>query len=91
MISFMEEYKKQGAPSTHNIEHNRKGDPIPDTVIVENFQAPQDMMLGKSRVVEGEWIMGTKINSIDTWEAVKSGTLRGYSIEGIGRTAPIAV
>ena len=87
MIGFMEElhYSKANA---HNIQHDNKAQP--DTLIVENFQAPANFMLGKRVVKKGTWVMGTKINSLSLRKDIESGRITGYSIEGKGSLASVA-
>ena len=87
MIGFMEDlhYSKANA---HNIQHDNKSQP--DTLIVENFQAPTNFMLGKRVVKEGTWVMGTKINSLSLRKDIESGRIAGYSIEGKGALASVA-
>ena len=87
MIGFMEElhYSKSNA---HNIQHDNKAQP--DTLIVENFQAPANFMLGKRVVKKGTWVMGTKINSLSLRKDIESGRISGYSIEGKGSLALVA-
>ena len=87
MIGFMEElhYSKSNA---HNIQHDNKSQP--DTLIVENFQAPANFVLGKRVVKKGTWVMGTKINSLSLREDIESGRIAGYSIEGKGALAAVA-
>ena len=87
MIGFMEElhYSKSDA---HNVQHDNNA--IPDTLIVENFQAPANFMLGKRVVKKGTWVMGTKINSLSLRKDIESGRISGYSIEGRGALASVA-
>ena len=87
MIGFMEElhYSKANA---HNVQHDNNA--IPDTLIVENFQAPANFMLGKRVVKKGTWVMGTKINSLSLRKDIESGCISGYSIEGKGALASVA-
>ena len=87
MIGFMEElhYSKSNA---HNIQHDNKSHP--DTLIVENFQAPANFVLGKRVVKKGTWVMGTKINSLSLRKDIESGKIAGYSIEGKGALASVA-
>ena len=87
MIKFMEDLHYSDS-NAHNIQHDNKAQP--DTVIVENFQAPTNFMLGKRAVKKGTWVMGTKINSLSLRKDVESGRITGYSIEGRGSLAAVA-
>jgi hypothetical protein len=53
---------------------------------VESYIAPVDLAFGDSIVPKGAWIMGVFIEDDDTWEAVKSGGLTGFSIMGVRKT-----
>ena len=87
MIGFMEDLHYSNA-NAHNIQHDNNAQP--DTLIVENFQAPANFMLGKRVVKKGTWVMGTKINSLSLRKDIESGRIAGYSIEGKGALASVA-
>ena len=87
MIGFMEALHYSNS-NAHNIQHDNKSQP--DTVIVENFQAPANFMLGKRVVKKGTWVMGTKVNSLSLRKDIESGRIAGYSIEGKGALASVA-
>jgi len=79
--AFMIEYQKMG------IMHRdfRKSSKIR---IVESYIAPQPMALGNQHVKAGSWIMTVKVLDDNTWDDVKAGKLRAFSIGGIARTIP---
>jgi len=77
----------QAAP--HNIQHDNTPEP-PSTIIIENYQAPVNFELGGGTVLKGSWVQGTKINDLSLREAIESGAITGYSIEGRGLLSDVA-
>jgi hypothetical protein len=53
-------------------------------ILVESWIAPGPQFIGGKRIKKGSWIITTKVDP-QTWEEVKSGKLRGYSIGGKAR------
>lgn len=62
----------------------------PEVYLVEQW-LKSDIQYDKSRALPGlnpdlpvgTWFMGLRVNNLDTWEKIKSGELRGFSIESI--------
>jgi len=73
--------------ATSRVVGTEHTDPIA-AVPVESFIAPQDLdfngRYGPTRVTEGSWVLGVKINSPDEWEKVLSGDYTGFSVGGFG-------
>ena len=88
MIGFMEAIHYSNS-HPHNIQHDNS-QPDPDTIIIENFLAPTNFMLGGELIVKGTWVMGTKINAPHLRKAIEDGDIKGYSIEGKGILTKIA-
>lgn len=77
------QFLKQNLQHNHTYEHQH---PISGCVVVESWivEGEQD----KSRqlgldVPVGTWMIGTKVEDDSIWEEVKSGNIRGFSIEGM--------
>ena len=86
MIGFMEALAKtKGEPN--NIQH-KKG-LVPQTAIIENFQAPVDYELNNQPVLKGSWVMGIKIYEPSVRKAIENGDITGFSIEGKGILSPV--
>lgn len=49
---------------------------------VENYLAPNDMIIGNQRVKKGSWIMAHKIHDDGIWKDIKEGRLTGLSMSG---------
>lgn len=58
---------------------------------VESYLLPMDMevtIAGKQKILpEGSWVLSSKFPKDETWNAIKSGELTGYSVMGIKRKA----
>jgi hypothetical protein len=55
--------------------------------MVETYLSPIDLTFGEITVPKGSWMMGVRVTDEESWEAVKSGALTGFSIMGIRSTA----
>jgi len=60
-----------------------------DAVVIQNYIAPIDFMLGSEKVRKGAWIMGIKINDPAVWQDVVEGKLTGLSIGGYAKSTPL--
>lgn len=86
MIGFMEQLAKtKGEPN--NIQHKKHI--VPQTAVIENFQAPVDYFLNGEQVVKGSWVMGVKVYEIALRQAIEKGDITGFSIEGKGLLSPV--
>lgn len=50
--------------------------------ILENYVAPCDLTIDGQRVKKGTWLLAARILDDKLWQAVKAGSLTGWSIEG---------
>ncbi len=86
MIGFMEQLAKtKGEPN--NIQHKKHI--VPQTAVIENFQAPVDYRLNNEPVLKGSWVMGVKIYETALRQAIEKGDITGFSIEGMGLLSPV--
>ena len=58
--------------------------------IIESYVSHVDFTIGTELVKAGTWLMAFRVVDDSIWEAVKSGTLDGLSIGGIGLKIPLA-
>lgn len=90
-VYFSEETVKRAAElflqqkntDSHTFEH---GSAIENVTVVESWIV-QDEAMDKSRayglsVPKGTWMVRVKVDNDEVWESVKSGEVRGFSIEG---------
>ncbi len=57
--------------------------------VLENWIAPDDCVIGGQQVVKGTWLMGVRVVDDNLWQAVKDGTLTGFSIGGKAQRVPV--
>lgn len=75
---FMKNYKQHEV----NLQHEENVDEVfvVESWIVEDPYRDKSNALGFN-VPKNTWMVGMKVNNIDTWERVKSGELKGFSVE----------
>lgn len=75
---FMKNYKQHEV----NLQHEENVDEVYvcESWIVEDPYRDKSNALGFN-VPKNTWMVGMKVNNIDTWERVKSGELKGFSVE----------
>jgi len=54
-----------------------------DSTPVESYITPADLDVGDYTLPAGTWVMAAKINDAGIWDAVKNGSLTGFSIMGV--------
>lgn len=85
---------KKGYQTNLNEEHNG-GAVIPNSVFFEswitNKAAGKKPLKGFEDVPDGTWFLTAKINSDETWGKIKSGELRGFSVEGMFNFNPVSI
>ena len=75
---FMKDYRQHEV----NLQHDENVDEVfvAESWIVEDPYRDKANALGFN-VPKNTWMIGMKVNNIDTWERVKSGELKGFSVE----------
>ena len=75
---FMKDYRQHEV----NLQHEDNVDEVfvAESWIVEDPYRDKANALGFN-VPKNTWMIGMKVNNIDTWERVKSGELKGFSVE----------
>ena len=75
---FMKDYRQHEI----NLQHEENVDEVYvcESWLVEDPYKDKANALGFN-VPKNTWMVGLKVNNIDTWERVKSGELRGFSVE----------
>jgi len=76
-------FLEQKRTSDHTFEHQSR---VTDVHVVESWIV-QDPDMDKSKayglsVPEGTWMVRVRVDNEEVWESVKSGEVRGFSIEG---------
>lgn len=79
---FMEDYGNMGLQ--HQLFVNGK------VKILENWISPDDCTINGQFVAKGTWLMAVRIVDDGIWQAVKDGTLTGFSIGGKAQRQPLS-
>jgi outer membrane biosynthesis protein TonB len=77
---FMKEYRQNEVTLDH--EEMANDITITESWLVEDSYKDKANALGIN-VPEGTWMVGMKVNQIDVWDRVKSGELKGFSVESM--------
>lgn len=77
---FMKEYRQHEVKTDHEDVVNEVC--VVESWLVEDSYKDKANALGIN-VPEGTWMVGMKVNNIETWERVKSGELKGFSVESM--------
>lgn len=77
---FMKEYRQHEVKTDH--------DEVANEVCVVESWLVQDAYKDKANalginVPEGTWMVGMKVNNIETWDRIKAGELKGFSVESM--------
>lgn len=78
---FMTNYRQKSLTLDHKTEAT-------ELTIVESWlkadkEYDKSNALGLDNLPIGTWFVGCKVNNIDTWERIKSGELKGFSVEAM--------
>lgn len=79
-----QEFMKQFRQNEVTLDHEEMANDITITEswLVEDPYKDKANALGID-VPQGTWMVGMKVNEIDTWERVKNGELKGFSVESM--------
>lgn len=68
-----------------NIDINHSFEKQESISILESYITPADFELEGTLIKKGSWILTTKINNDEIWDAITKGELTGYSLAGTAR------
>lgn len=78
------DFYKKNLHHTTNLQHQY---PVTGVTIVESWlkegNSDKSLALGLTDLPDGTWFIGAKVDDDTVWEEVKSGSIRGFSIEGM--------
>ena len=76
-------FAKKGLFNATNIEHSI----IPaDSYIYQSYIVDTDKGINAPNGInapDGSWIVGVKVNNDKVWQSIKSGAIKGFSVEGV--------
>ncbi|TWF38851.1 putative serine protease XkdF [Chitinophaga polysaccharea] len=84
---------KKGYQGNINIMHE-SGSVVADSVFFESWIVDREKgkqpLAGFEDMPDGTWFLTAKINNTDTWDKIKEGEYKGFSVEGLFNYKPIA-
>ena len=81
-----EVFAKKGKTKSTNFEHEEslmEGVTVVESWIVKDPKNDKSNALGFSDITEGTWFVSYKVDNDELWGKVKSGEVKGFSIEGV--------
>lgn len=79
---FMKEYRQYEVKTDHEDVANEVC--VVESWLVSDAYKDKSNALGIN-VPEGSWMVGMKVNNIETWDRIKAGELKGFSVESLVR------
>lgn len=85
--NLVEKYFKFGLTNNVNIEHK-------DNQFVDGVTMLESYIIDKERGIcpseftstpDGSWVVSYKVNNLDVWSKIKSGEVKGFSVQGLFR------
>ena len=77
---FMKEYRQHEVKTDHEDVANEVC--VVESWLVQDAYKDKANALGIN-VPEGTWMVGMKVNNIETWDRIKAGELKGFSVESM--------
>ena len=77
---FMKEYRQYEVKTDHDEVANEVC--VVESWLVSDAYKDKSNALGIN-VPEGTWMIGMKVNNIETWDRIKAGELKGFSVESV--------
>jgi hypothetical protein len=86
IFKIVQKFFKKGFQSNVNLQHSSK-DIVSNVTMFESFISDKDRgilpMKGFEDTPDGSWFGSFKVDDDNVWEMVKSGEIKGFSVEGI--------
>jgi hypothetical protein len=86
IFKIVQKYFKKGYQANVNLQHDQNLK-LEDVYIFESFISDKDRgimpMKGFEDAPDGSWFGSMKVESDSAWSEVKSGNVKGFSVEGI--------
>ena len=89
---IVQKFSAKGFMTNFNLFHDDKA-AISDVTIFNSFISNTDLGIlpptGFEDCANGSWFISAKVNNDAVWERIKSGELKGFSVEGLFNYIPI--
>ena len=90
--TIVEKFSAKGFMKNFNLFHD-EAQKVTDVTIFNSFISNKDLgvppLAGFEDVADGSWFISAKVNNPDVWEKVKSGMIKGFSVEGLFEYVPV--
>jgi len=90
--TIVEKFSAKGFLQKFNLFHDDKLQ-VSDVTIFNSFVTDTTMGIqpptGFEDAAEGSWFISAKVNNPDVWDAVKTGVIKGFSVEGLFSYLPV--
>lgn len=89
--SIVEKFASKGYMKNFNLFHNENAQ-VTDVTIFNSFISDKTLgispLKGFEDIADGSWFISAKVNNDAVWQKVKSGEIRGFSVEGMFTYVP---
>lgn len=90
--TIVEKFSAKGYLKNFNLFHDQQ-QKVSDVTIFNSFVSDVELgippMTGFEDVADGSWFISAKVNNPAVWDAVKAGTIKGFSVEGFFNYVPV--
>lgn len=91
---IVQKFSSKGYMKNFNLFHDDQAK-LSDVTIINSFISDVDLgvspLKGFEDVADGSWFISAHVNNPETWAKVKSGEVKGFSVEGLFNYVPMAV
>lgn len=91
--TIVEKFSAKGFMQKFNLFHDDQQQ-VSDVTIFNSFLSDASLgvkpMAGFEEVADGSWFISAKVNNEAVWEKVKTGLIKGFSVEGLFSYMPMA-
>lgn len=91
--TIVEKFSAKGFMQKFNLFHDDQQQ-VSDVTIFNSFLSDASLgvkpLAGFEEVADGSWFISAKVNNPAVWEKVKSGLIKGFSVEGLFSYMPMA-
>lgn len=91
---IVEKFSAKGYLKNFNLFHDDQQQ-VSDVTIFNSFVSDKELgvapLTGFEDTADGSWFISAKVNNPAVWEKVKSGEIKGFSVEGLFKYVPVAL
>lgn len=91
---IVEKFSSKGYLKNFNLFHDEQQQ-VSDVTIFNSFVSDAELgvapLKGYEDIADGSWFISAKVNNQAVWDKVKSGDIKGFSVEGLFSYVPVAI